>query len=92
MVSFSLVTGIGDPLSYGYATSRTNEDKYLLAMLEEIESLQKNKTWELVKLTKGKKVVSCNWVFRQEALLEQGGENFKARLVTKGYSQKKRVD
>jgi hypothetical protein len=32
-------------------------------MKEETYALQKNKTWELVQLPKGKKVVGCKWVF-----------------------------
>ena len=36
MFSFALVTGAGDPLSYGDATSRTDRDKWLIAMSEEI--------------------------------------------------------
>ena len=31
--------------------------------MEELRALEKNKTWDLVKLPAGKKVVSCNWVF-----------------------------
>jgi len=93
MVSFALVAGSGDPLSYKDATSSTDNDKWLVAMSEEMESLYKNKTWELVKLPKGKKAVGCKWVYRKkEALSEKEGEKYKARLVAKGYSQKEGVD
>lgn len=33
------------------------------AMNEEMKSLQKNSTWEVVELPEGKKVVGCRWVF-----------------------------
>lgn len=33
------------------------------AMLEELEALEKNKTWDLVPFPKGKKVVNCKWVY-----------------------------
>ena len=57
--------------------------------MEEMESLKKNKTWELLELPKGKKL----WVFRkEEAVSEKEGERFKARLVAKGYSQRHGID
>lgn len=76
MVSFALVTNGGDPFTFKEATNRKDNDKWLVAMLEEMESLQKNKTWELVKLPKGKKAIGCKWIFRKkEALSEKEGEN-----------------
>ena len=76
MVSFALVTSDGDPFSFKEATNRKDNDKWLVAMLEEMESLQKNKTWELVKLPKGKKAIGCKWIFRKkEALSEKESEN-----------------
>ena len=57
--------------------------------MEEMESLKKNKTWELLELPEGKKL----WVFRkEEAVSEKEGERFKARLVAKGYSQRHGID
>ncbi|RLN35645.1 uncharacterized protein C2845_PM03G19300 [Panicum miliaceum] len=37
--------------------------KWHEAMLEELRALEKNRTWDLVKLPVGKKAVSCKWVF-----------------------------
>ena len=52
-------------------------------------SLQKNKSWELVKLPKRKKAIGCKWVYhKKEALLENEGEKFKAQLMAKDYSQR----
>ena len=54
----------------------------------EMESLHKNSTWELVKLSKGKKVVQCKQVFKKkEGILGIDDAEYKARLVAKGYSQ-----
>ena len=61
------------------------------AMQEEMNSLQKKKTYELVELPKGKKALRNKWVFK----LKKDSEKlvkYKARLVVKGFSQKHRVD
>jgi hypothetical protein len=53
---------------------------------EEMESLYKNQTWELVELSKRKRVIWCKWVYKKnKAISENEGEKFKARLVAKGY-------
>ena len=62
------------------------------AMQEEMESLQKNSTYELVKLPKGRKALRNKWVYK---LKKDGKGNlveYKARLVVKGFSQKKGID
>ena len=53
------------------------------AMAEEIESLHKNQTWDLVELSERKRKIRCKWVFKKkEAVSENGEEKFKARLIT----------
>lgn len=56
------------------------------AMREEMKSLQKNGTWEVVDLPVGKKPVGCRWVFTIKYKADVDIERFKARLVAKGYS------
>jgi hypothetical protein len=34
-------------------------------MVEEIESLHKNETWDLVELPNGRKIVGRKWVFKK---------------------------
>ena len=63
------------------------------AIVEEMESLHKNKTCELKELPQGKKTLGCKWVYKKkEAASEKEKEKFKARLVAKGYSQRKGID
>jgi hypothetical protein len=63
------------------------------AMAEEMESLHNNQTWDLVELPKRNRKIWCKWVFKKKkAVLENGGEKFKAHLVAKGYSQQEWVD
>ncbi|KAL0358005.1 UNVERIFIED_CONTAM: Retrovirus-related Pol polyprotein from transposon TNT 1-94 [Sesamum calycinum] len=62
-------------------------------MVEEMVSLQKNHTWELVQLPEGKKAIKCKWVYRKKLTVsEKEGKKFKAQLVAKGYSQQKGID
>ena len=44
------------------------------AMVEEMESLSKNKTWELLELPKGKKPIGCKWVFRKKKAVSKKEE------------------
>ena len=43
-----------------------SNEKWKQAMNVEMEALEKNKTWELVKLPAGKKPVGCKWVYTVE--------------------------
>ncbi|KAK8574585.1 hypothetical protein V6N12_062275 [Hibiscus sabdariffa] len=56
-------------------------------MKVEMEALEKNNTWELVKLPEGKKTVGCKWIFTVKYNSDGSLERYKARLVVKGYSQ-----
>ncbi|KAG8503825.1 hypothetical protein CXB51_001964 [Gossypium anomalum] len=56
-------------------------------------TLHKNRTWDLMKLPKGKKAVRCKWVFKKKEGTPGVEEpRYKARLVAKGCSQIPRVD
>lgn len=55
---------------------------------EEMHSLIKNGTWELVELPKDKNVIGCKWVFKVKYGSNGKIDRYKARLVAKGYSQK----
>ena len=62
-------------------------------MTEEMESLHKNQTWELVKLSRGQKIIGCKWVFKKkEGIPGVESVRYKVRLVAKGYSQTEGVD
>lgn len=62
---------------------------------DEMHSLKKNKTWQLVDLPPAAHVIGNKWVFsKKEDKSSPKGLRFKARLVAylKGYSQKEGVD
>ena len=55
-------------------------------MNEEIEKIERNKTWSLVSRSKGKNVIGTKWIFRNK--LDENGEvtRNKARLDRKYYA------
>ena len=48
-------------MSYYHAQK---DPRWKVSMDEEMNSLQKNTTWELVSLPPGMKLVQCKWVFQ----------------------------
>ena len=57
-------------------------------MKKELDYLEKNQTWDLVELPKGRKVVGCEWVYNLKKVVDGTYERYKDRLVEKGHSQK----
>ena len=56
-----------------------------------MSSPEKNETWSLTELPVGKKALQNKWVFRIKEE-HDGSKRYKARLVVKGYQQKKGID
>ncbi|KAM1007578.1 hypothetical protein ACFX2A_004219 [Malus domestica] len=79
----------GDPTTYHDAVK---SEKWRQVMQQEIEAIEKNDTWELTDLPPGGKTIGVKWVFKTK--MDENGEvdKYKARLVTKGYSQQYGVD
>jgi Reverse transcriptase (RNA-dependent DNA polymerase) len=62
------------------------------AMFEEIRTLTKNSTWEIISRPSEKKMVGCKWVFTVKHNPEGKVDRLKARLVAKGYTQTYGID
>lgn len=62
------------------------------ACKDEIFSIEKNKTWDLVDLPAGMKPIGLKWVFKVNRNADGSINKFKARLVAKGYVQRHGVD
>jgi hypothetical protein len=55
-------------------------------MVEEMEALDKNEAWDLVKIYDGRKPIGRKWVFKKKLNVEGRVEKYKAHPVAKGYS------
>lgn len=62
------------------------------AMLEEMKSIEENKTWNLVDLPAGHKPIGLKWVFKVKRDEHGNIVKYKARLVAKGYVQQQGID
>ena len=61
-------------------------------MVEEMDALSSNGTWELVTLPSDKSPVGCCWVFTVKVGPDGLVDRLKARLVVKGYTQQYGLD
>jgi len=68
------------------------DDRWILAMQEELNQFQRNDVWDLVPKPPQKNIIGTKWAFRNK-LNEQGEvTRNKARLVARGYSQQEDID
>ena len=90
IVNYALMASI-DVEPSCFENACTN-DLWMKAMEEEIHSIEKNETWELVELSKDKKCIGCKWVYKTKYNSDGTIEKHKARLVAKGFKQKYGID
>lgn len=88
----SMVTIDGEPGSYKAAIHCPDRDKWVKAMREEYDSLIKNNTWVVEDLPAGKRPITNKWVFKIKRDTSGAVVRYKARLVARGYSQRKGID
>eukprot|EP00253_Pinus_taeda_P012378 PITA_12378 len=81
---FELYCHVDDPIHFEEAIK---DKKWIEAMDEEMNAIERNKTWDLVELPKGKEVIGVKWVYKTKCNAKGKIERHKARLVVKGYKQ-----
>ena len=83
-------------LSSVFIPTSTNEalshPSWKLAVVEEMDALSSNGTWELVLLPSGKSPVGCRWVYTAKVGPDGEVDRLKALLVAKGYIQQYGLD
>ena len=91
-VDFVLLTDSGEPSCYKEAMLASDKSQWEIAMKNELSSIHKNGTWELVSLPKSKKVLPCKWVYKIKHSSSDAKPTYKARLVAKGFKQQHGID
>src|SRR5947209_4027734 len=85
---------ISDPSSYKEATQAPEAPHWLAAISDELHSLAKNHTWDVIPLdqVQGRAPIGCRWVFKKKLRPDGSIDKYKARLVAKGYNQRFGID
>ena len=81
-----------EPQSVKDAISSYEKEMWEEAMQAEIESLHRNKVWNLIAPPKDRKIINCKWVFKRKRGENGTVERYKARLVACGYTQRQGLD
>jgi hypothetical protein len=68
------------------------DPEWVKAMNSELQSIQKNRTWELADLPAGHKAIGLKWIYKLKRNAEGEIVKHKARLVAKGYVQEQGID
>ncbi|KAJ0754054.1 putative RNA-directed DNA polymerase [Helianthus annuus] len=89
---YVLLTDGGEPECYEEAMEDEHKREWVEAMQDEMNSLYENNTFELVKLPKGKRALKNKWVYKVKTEEHTSRPRYKARLVVKGFSQRKGID
>lgn len=79
-----------DELNYFHQAVKNDEWKEAIKM--EIQVLEKNGTWNLENLPKGKHTIESKWVYKVKYKANGKVERYKAPLATNGFTQKEGVD
>ncbi|KAI3782063.1 hypothetical protein L2E82_12095 [Cichorium intybus] len=69
-----------------------NHQDWKDAMKRELDSIERNHTWVLTDLPKGQKPIGLKWVFKLKKDASGKFTTHKARIVAKGYVQRKGID
>uniref|UniRef100_A0A2N9FLT4 Integrase catalytic domain-containing protein n=1 Tax=Fagus sylvatica TaxID=28930 RepID=A0A2N9FLT4_FAGSY len=86
---FSVFAILHEPHTFREASS---DPLWQQAMKEELDALLKTGTWDLVDLPAGKSAIGCKWVYKIKTRSDGTVDRYKARLVTKGFTQEYGID
>lgn len=80
------------PETFKEAIQRDDSVEWQKAMANEMKSLADNKVWKLCELPPNRKALPCKWVYRIKRNPDGTIDKYKARLVVKGFRQRKGID
>ena len=78
-----------DPISYNDALEDVDVQEWFKVMNREMETMYSNSIWTFVEAPIGVKLIGCKWIYERKRGPDEKVETFKARLVVKGYTQKR---
>ncbi|CAH2089057.1 unnamed protein product [Euphydryas editha] len=81
-----------EPSTYEEAVSGPNRSEWLSAMQEEYRSLLDNNVWQLVDRPNNVNIIKCKWVYKLKTDSVGSLIRYKARLVARGFTQRKGID
>ena len=87
--SYLIETDNNKPTSYAEASQNRG---WIAAVGMEIESIQKNHTWDYVELSERKDAITAKWVYRTKKDSSGNIQKLKARVVARGFEQVLGVD
>ena len=90
--NLTLARDVFTPRSYHEAVNCDDADGWIAAIDEEMDAHATNGTWKLVKLPKGRRAIGSKWVFKVKIARDGTTERLKARLVARGFEQRKGLD
>ena len=82
----------GDSKTYDEAMISIDVIFWKEAIKREVDSIVSNHTWGLYGLTEGCKAIGSKWIFKKKQRHDCTIDKYKARLVIRGFNQKKGVD
>ncbi|KAL0340272.1 UNVERIFIED_CONTAM: Retrovirus-related Pol polyprotein from transposon TNT 1-94 [Sesamum radiatum] len=74
------------------AMASSEAKKWKEAVKSEMDSIVSKRTWMLVDLPRRCTTIGCKWIFKKKLKSDRTVDKFKAKLVAKGFKQKKRID
>nr|GEV02659.1 hypothetical protein [Tanacetum cinerariifolium] len=83
---------LNEPTSYKAAMLDPSSNKWLDVMNAKMQSMIDNMVWVLVDLPLNCKIVGSKWIFKKRTDMDGFVHTYKARLVSKGYTQLYGVD
>ena len=80
-----------DQIVFSEAMKGPEAERWKLAMQEELQSFEDNDAWELVDVPSDATIVQCKWVLNKKFDVTDE-VRYRARLVAKGFTQKRGID
>lgn len=81
-----------ESITYKEAITHKDQQKWKTAMNAEMDALRQQEVWNLEPLPAGRVPISAKWVYKIKRTSEGSIERYKARLVARGFTQRKGID